>query len=160
MTLKNDFESQNFVIFEAIFIIRRQSAKDRLNLESARVWCRSCWKILKWYLSQTAWKKLRWKGTYLFMLKIRQIRNDFIKPTFLPKNEWKNLTLLLVDLFSFGFWKKVKIPKRHFEINWPLRCLVKSSMEFDISYIFFLGKNIAFAQLLWHFFSHFFLLSS
>ena len=51
------------------------------------------------------------------MLKVRQIRNDFFKPTFLPKNEQTNSTLLLVDLFSFVFWKKVKTPKRHFEIN-------------------------------------------
>ena len=26
-----------------------------------------------------------------------------------------------VDLFSFVFWKKLKTPKRHFEINWPLK---------------------------------------
>ena len=26
----------------------------------------------------------------------------------------------MVDLFSFVFWKNLKIPKRHFEINWPL----------------------------------------
>ena len=44
----------------------------------------------------------------------------FFKPTFLPKNERTNSILLLVDLFSFVFWKKVKTPKRHFEINWPL----------------------------------------
>ena len=50
-------------------------------------------------------------------VKVRQIRNDFFKPTFLPKNEQTNSTLLLVDLFSFVFWKKVKTPKRHFEIN-------------------------------------------
>ena len=25
-----------------------------------------------------------------------------------------------VDLFSFLFWRKLKTPKRHFEINWPL----------------------------------------
>ena len=25
-----------------------------------------------------------------------------------------------VDLFSFFFWKKLKTPKRRFEINWPL----------------------------------------
>ena len=25
-----------------------------------------------------------------------------------------------VDLFSFVFWKNLKTPKRHFEINWPL----------------------------------------
>mgnify|MGYP001448702005 CR=1 FL=1 len=39
---------------------------------------------------------------------------------FLPKNERTNSILLLVDLFSFVFWKKVKTPKRHFETNWPL----------------------------------------
>ena len=53
-------------------------------------------------------------------LKVRQIRNDFFKPPFLPKDEQTNSTLLLVDLFSFVFWKKVMTPKRHFEINWPL----------------------------------------
>ena len=26
-----------------------------------------------------------------------------------------------VDLFSFVFWRKLKKPKRHFEIIWPLR---------------------------------------
>ena len=50
-------------------------------------------------------------------LKVRQIRNDFFKPTFLPKNKQTNSTLLLVDLFSFVFQKKVKTPKRHFKIN-------------------------------------------
>ena len=39
---------------------------------------------------------------------------------FLPKNEPTNLTLLLVDLLSFVILKKVKAPKRHFEISWPL----------------------------------------
>ena len=54
------------------------------------------------------------------LLKARQIRNDFFKSTFLPKNERTNSTLLLVNMFSFIIWKKVKTPKRHFEINWPL----------------------------------------
>ena len=32
---------------------------------------------------------------------------------------------LLVDLFSSVFWKKVKTPRRHFKINWPLlTCLL------------------------------------
>ena len=53
----------------------------------------------------------------VYDIKVRQIRNDFFKPTFLPKNELTNSTLLLVDLFSFVFWKKVKTPKRHFEIG-------------------------------------------
>ena len=57
---------------------------------------------------------------FSIVIKVRQSRNDFIKLTFLPKNERKNSTLLLCDLFSFVFWKKLKIPKRHFEINWPL----------------------------------------
>ena len=35
---------------------------------------------------------------YKVLLKVRQIRNNFFKPTF----------LLLVDLFSFIFWKNVK----------------------------------------------------
>ena len=38
-----------------------------------------------------------------FSLKVRQIRNDFFKPMFLPKNERINSNLLLVDLFSFVF---------------------------------------------------------
>ena len=38
----------------------------------------------------------------------------------LPKNEWMNSFLLLWDVFSFLFWKKLKTPKRHFEIIWPL----------------------------------------
>ena len=25
-----------------------------------------------------------------------------------------------VNLFSFEFWEKLKTPKRHFEVNWPL----------------------------------------
>ena len=60
------------------------------------------------------------KPSGLQTLKVRQIWNYFFKPMFLPKNERINLTLLLVYLFSFVFWKKVKTPKRHFEIKWPL----------------------------------------
>ena len=56
----------------------------------------------------------------LGVIKVIKIRNKFFKPTFLPKNKQTISTLLLVDLFSFVFWKKVKTPKRHFEINWPL----------------------------------------
>ena len=45
-------------------------------------------------------------------LKVRQIRNDFFKLTFLPINEGTNSTLLCVELFVF--WKKVKTPKKTF----------------------------------------------
>ena len=39
---------------------------------------------------------------------------------FQKTNEWIRLYYILCDLFLFVFWKKLKIPKRHFEINWPL----------------------------------------
>ena len=69
-------------------------------------------------------------------LKVRQIRNDLFKPTFLPKNERKNSILLLVDLFSFIIWKKVETPKRHFEINWPLVCSdLYGSLAFQNAFI-------------------------
>ena len=54
------------------------------------------------------------------VLKVRQIQIDTFKLMFLPRNERTNSTLLLVDFFSFLFLKEVKIPKIHFEINWPL----------------------------------------
>jgi hypothetical protein len=56
-------------------------------------------------------------GKNISELKVSQIRNDFFKPTFLPKNERTNPPLLLVDLFLFVFWKKVKTPKRHSKLN-------------------------------------------
>ena len=68
-------------------------------------------------------------------LKVRQIRNDFFKPTFLPKNERTNLTLLLADLFSFFFWKRVKTPKPHLEINWYLSNVQKSWRFFQILWL-------------------------
>ena len=49
--------------------------------------------------------------------------------------------LLLCDVFSFVFWKKLKTPKRHFEIIWPLESFI--SLEYHwhkISCIGTLGK--------------------
>ena len=52
------------------------------------------------------------------MLKVRQSRNDFFKPTILLKNEFDFTTMIpQVDLFSFVFWKKSKTPRKHFKIN-------------------------------------------
>ena len=69
--------------------------------------------------------KLYFKSQYLnrLGLKVRKIRNVFFKSMFLPKNEKINSILLLGDLISFVFWKKVETPKRHFEINRPLTAL-------------------------------------
>ena len=33
-----------------------------------------------------------------------------------------NYTVLRLNCFRFILWKKLKTPKRHFEINWPLVC--------------------------------------
>ena len=35
-------------------------------------------------------------------------------------SEKRTTNIPQVDLFSFIFWKNLKTPKRHFEINWPL----------------------------------------
>ena len=52
---------------------------------------------------------------FLFLLKVRQSRNDFFKPTFPPKkqtNEFYFTTIKpQVDMFSFVFWRKKDILK-------------------------------------------------
>ena len=89
--------------------------KNWITSEVARVW-----KVSRIAL-QSFKLILAWFSIYLdLQLKVRQIRNDFFKPTFLPKKPLNKFTLLLVNLFLFVIWKKVKTPKRHFEINWPL----------------------------------------
>ena len=54
----------------------------------------------------------------LHQLKVKQSRNDFFKPTILPKkrtNKFDFTTIIpQVDLFSFVFWKKFKTPKMTF----------------------------------------------
>ena len=72
----------------------------------------------------------------LLLVRVRQCWNDFVKPTFLPKNEqmvpkFKSseprashvtheigplyITMIhQVDLFLYVFWKKLKTPKRWF----------------------------------------------
>ena len=55
-----------------------------------------------------------WTESLIQLLKDRQSRNYFFKPKFLPKNGW--------TCFRSFFWKKLKTPKRHCEIKWPLAC--------------------------------------
>ena len=50
------------------------------------------------------------------LLKVRQIRNDFFKPKFLPKNEQTNSTLLLVVLKCLFFGRKWRHQKTFW--NW------------------------------------------
>ena len=88
-------------------------------------WLQMLWNDSKWvslYLRshlnsfKIFWSHLSHETRNLAILKVRQIWNDFFKPTFLPKNEQTNSTLLLVDMFSFVSSKKVKTPKRHFKL--------------------------------------------
>ena len=43
-----------------------------------------------------------------------------------------------VDLFSFIFWRKLKTPKRHFEINWPLSWAIKDLWGTKVMYCYVL----------------------
>ena len=57
---------------------------------------------------------------FCFSLKVSWFRKQIVKQQILPKNEQMNSFLLLCEVFSFVFWKKLKTPKQHFEIIWPL----------------------------------------
>ena len=45
-----------------------------------------------------------------WFFQVKKSMNEFYFTTIKPQ----------VDLFSFVFWKKLKVSKLHFEINWPL----------------------------------------
>ena len=59
-------------------------------------------------------KSFCWRQGFVVLLKVRQSRNDFFKPTILPKNEQTNLTLLKVSQRSkveMSFWCLQFLPK-------------------------------------------------
>ena len=60
----------------------------------------------------------------------------------LPKNERKQFDLRYhsskVEFFSFIFWENWRyIPKRHFEINWPLASEFICLFHFKITYVLY-----------------------
>ena len=62
-------------------------------------------------------------SSWVTVVKVRQNRNDFFKPTFLPKNKPTNSSLHCGTsnrIVFVRFLGELKSPKRHFEINWPL----------------------------------------
>ena len=80
-------------------------------------------------------------------LKVSKTRKQIVKPWILPKrtNEFDFTTIISqVDLFSFILWKKLKTPKRYFEINWPLALRRKSWKVIAISalYLIFFSQYI------------------
>ena len=96
-------------------------------------WSEKYCQKLSWYINEFGngtsknnnFDSVSWIATiFCFLLKVRQSRNDFFKPTFPPKKRTNKFYFTAmkpqVDLFSFVFWRILKTPKRHFEINWPL----------------------------------------
>ena len=74
----------------------------------------------------TFWVAANWP-IKMFMLKVRWFGNVFLLSSILPKNKWKNSTLLLHNMVHTSspivfncFLGEMKTPKRHFEIEWPL----------------------------------------
>ena len=65
--------------------------------------------------------KLKW----FFQAEVSSTKrmNEFYFTTMIPQ----------VDLFSSIFWKKLKTPKKHFEINWPLQVWRKWQISFDMN---------------------------
>ena len=59
------------------------------------------------------WKDLEqispvwWQGMHIGRTKVQTNSKWFCQADVSSKNQWTNSTLLLVDLFSFVFWKKV-----------------------------------------------------
>ena len=75
--------------------------------------------VLQIYRHRVFFFALKWP-----LLKVRQSRNDFFKPTILPLIERTNSTLLLWYIrstyFCSCFGRNWRHQKKHFEINWPL----------------------------------------
>ena len=62
-------------------------------------------------------KFAKWLPLYV---KVGWFQKQIVKPWILPKNNGMNSFLLLCDVFSFVFRKKLKTPKKPFKITWPL----------------------------------------
>ena len=72
--------------------------------------------------------------SYLLLLlctKSQLISKANCQAVYSSKKEQINSFLLLCDVFSCFFWKKLKTPKRHFEIIWPLTSTI-SGGKIDI----------------------------
>ena len=68
------------------------------------------------------WGEIFSEGAFLM---VRKSRNDFFRADVSSKkrmNEFDfNSTMVpQVDLLLFVFWRKLKRPRRHFEIIWPV----------------------------------------
>ena len=92
-----------------------------------------CTYVLLILLTKVEILSFKVSSTYIF--KGQLISKCFLVSSILPKNERKNSTwgiiVLLGRTFSFDFWKNLRLPKRHFEINWHLK--VSKQVTLDLS---------------------------
>ena len=65
-------------------------------------------------------------------IKVRQIRNVFLKLTILPKNEKRiRFAEQFYDrIVSFIFWKNSRIGKCPFKTNWPSKVAQQQKLSF------------------------------
>ena len=78
--------------------------------------------------------------------------NWLFQQMFPPKDKQTNSTTTMipqVNLFLFSFWRKLKTPKRHFEINWPLsnvktkwkkKLLISEAFSEDMNFMLLLSN--------------------
>ena len=113
-TSKHNSYCKRLLVFTLMKKIERKSVK----LSSKTCAMQTC--PLK-YISFTIFGVKFFTHSHFFSkdLKVRQSRNDFFKPTILPKYE-RTYYDTSGRLVFVRFWKKLKTPRRHFEINWPL----------------------------------------
>ena len=82
-------------------------------------------------------KKLKNTKSFWSITKGQTKSQQFFQADVPSKNRTNefNFTSMIpqVDLFLFVFWKKLKTPKRHFEINWPLVWLKIPQMRQNLS---------------------------
>ena len=58
---------------------------------------------------------------HLILAKVTLFQKNFLVSSILPKTKEKNYYDTSGRLVFVVFWKNLKTPKRHFEINWPLQ---------------------------------------
>ena len=105
--------------FSATFVGRLVTTLIQVNIDkisssfSSKIrWPKDCTLIKpgpNWKLRILTWSK----GQLILKANCQAVNSS--------KNEQMNSFLLQCDVFSSLFWKKLKTPKRHFEIIWPLK---------------------------------------
>ena len=97
----------------------------------------SCFKV------QLIWKKLILKFLFGVIKLFQKIKEN--------KSTWG---IIVVKLIFFHFWEELRIPKSHFETNWPLvawkfyviLCLERTATLTRCQILFILGKLLPYSE--------------